>query len=712
MFKLLEKLPMRSLRVDIMTACLVLLFTTTITIISYTYKRNSDLILEFADDTIDSVSQIASFQLKKLIRDAESAVQTGSSILNDPIKATPETTDLIDFMFAMLAYNPHIENYYFGLKDGTFLEISRSPNTKGERDDYRIRFINQKATPPKETFIYIDNRGALLYKEEKTNIDYDPRTRPWFIKSNDRTLPPNTIYEIEPKHKYVNWTDIYLFESPFTGVSVSDAVHDYNGKWIGIVGADVTLEGLSKFLTTQKIGEHGKEIIVSRQGTVIASPNHHKKRLELGLKRELTLKDLNNPVFEKAFEIYLREGKHSFTFEYDETEYLGSFSPFNYQNFPNDWLILIVVPINDFLGDIIRTHRDNLLISGGIVLFGILAIIFLSREISKPLIKLAYQIDEIKQFHLDNPIDTTSSIREIYLISNATKRMQEAIQTFSFYVPKELVQKLITQGIALELGGKTKEMTVFFSDIVDFTTISEEISPDQLMLQLSEYLDEISKVLLAHQGTIDKYIGDNVMAFWGAPEDDEQHSIHACEAALECRLAIYNLNRKWKKEDKPPFLTKFGIHRDQVIVGNIGTHERRNYTIIGDGVNLTARLERVNRVYHTDIIVSEELWEKVKEHFIGRPIDIIAVKGKKQCVKIYELMGMVHKKGLEPSQERVKLAEKFTYGFELYLKRDWEKALKTFQECGPDDFLSTLYIKRCKELLRNPPSSWDPVRQV
>lgn len=704
---LLNKLPRRSLRVDIMTAFLVLLFTSTITIISYTYKRNSEIILNFARESMSNVSTSAIAKLTDLIKDAESAVQTGSSILNEPEKATPKHKDLIDFMFAMLTYNPHIQNYYFGMENGSFLELSRLE--ENNQTIFRIRHIDRRVSPATAQAIFFNEEGRSL-SERSIKPFYDPRTRPWFIRAPDRKLSPSTIYEIEPEHENVYWTDTYSFEEKGqTGISVSNSVHDYEGKWIGVVGADVTLEGIARFLQKQKIGKSGSEIIIDKSGDVIASPFDDYDQRDDKLH---SVVELHNPIYQRAFTVYESNNEIYFSFEHEGTEYLASATPFTYQNFPNEWIVLIVVPINDFLGETIKIHRDNLFISGGVVLLSIIAIIFLSREISRPIIKLAHQIDEIKQFHLENPIETKSSIKEIYLISNATKRMQEAIQTFSFYVPKELVQKLITQGEALELGGRSQEMTIFFSDIVGFTEISEQISPDQLMLQLSEYLDEISKVLLELEGTIDKYIGDNVMAFWGAPAPDDEHFLHACEAALISHLVVDKLNQKWEQENKPPFRTKIGIHMDQVIVGNIGTHERRNYTIIGDGVNLAARLETVNRFYQTKTIISEQLQKKIESKFLTRPVDIIAVKGKKDQVKIYELIGMYERKEIEPSQNQKDLAEKFTKVFDLYINQNWKEALSILETLDEKDHLTQIYIQRCRELIEKNPTDWDPATQL
>jgi adenylate cyclase len=270
------------------------------------------------------------------------------------------------------------------------------------------------------------------------------------------------------------------------------------------------------------------------------------------------------------------------------------------------------------------------------------------------------------------------------------------------------------KGTEVKLGGKTCEVTMFFSDIQGFTTISEGMPADKLVLHLSDYLNELSSIIVDSNGTIDKYIGDSIMAFWNAPNMDRNHAFNACHAALCCQKRLSELNREWELEKKPPLITRIGIHTAEVIVGNIGSDEKINYTVMGDNVNLGSRLEGTNKVYDTSILVSANVHKLVCERFLTRPIDIVAVKGKHEGVRIFELVGqMAGDSRLLPTKEEVDLCERFSHGFNLYTERRWGEALKLFEALKvdfPQDYPTELYVHRCSDFKNNPPKkNWDGI---
>ncbi len=216
--------------------------------------------------------------------------------------------------------------------------------------------------------------------------------------------------------------------------------------------------------------------------------------------------------------------------------------------------------------------------------------------------------------------------------------MKGGLASFGRYVPTELVRQLIATGREAKLGGEKTRLAIMFTDIIGFTTLSETLTAEELMLQLSAYLDRMTRIIEQEQGTVDKYIGDGIMAFWGAPLEVENPALLACRAALGCSKAEADLNRQWQVEDKPAMPTCFGIHFGETIVGNVGSSRRMNYSIFGDNVNLASRLEGINRIYGTKIIVSQSVYEAVDKQMICRPLDIVAVKGKKKSIAIHELL--------------------------------------------------------------------------
>jgi adenylate cyclase len=269
-------------------------------------------------------------------------------------------------------------------------------------------------------------------------------------------------------------------------------------------------------------------------------------------------------------------------------------------------------------------------------------------------------------------------------------------------VPGNLVRQLIETQQEARIGGKLKELTVFFSDIANFTAITEDLAPNELTLQLSEYFNVMTKVIAAHMGTVDKYIGDAVMAFWGAPVDMSDHALQACRAAVACQREIDALSTAWRASGKYEFHTRIGLATGEVVVGNVGSDQRLNYSVIGDPVNLASRLEGLNKSYKTGVLISEDTYQACAEHIEARLIDFVVVKGKVEPVRIYELIG--ERGDISPRQkESIKL---FSRAIAAYLARDFEDAsnfLADLKTRDPSDAVIDLYIARCQAFKAEPP---------
>lgn len=215
-------------------------------------------------------------------------------------------------------------------------------------------------------------------------------------------------------------------------------------------------------------------------------------------------------------------------------------------------------------------------------------------------------------------------------------------QAFRQYVPPAVVEQIGRDPSRLAFGGERRVLTVLFTDIRGFTTYSEHHPPEEVVAALGEYLTALVEVVFRHRGTLDKFIGDAIMAFFGAPFDNPAHALQACRAALEMSDVVARLNERWQAEGREPFRTGFGIATGEVLVGNFGSSQRFTYTVIGDQVNLAARLESLNKDYETarHIIVSEATYEQVKDHVVVRPLGTVTVKGKRQAVGIYDLVDL------------------------------------------------------------------------
>ncbi|MBI5412016.1 adenylate/guanylate cyclase domain-containing protein [Candidatus Peregrinibacteria bacterium] len=280
------------------------------------------------------------------------------------------------------------------------------------------------------------------------------------------------------------------------------------------------------------------------------------------------------------------------------------------------------------------------------------------------------------------------------------KQRQFLKQAFGHYVNKEVVEAILKNPKMLELGGAKKEITVLFSDIAGFTSISEKMAPEALVPFLNEYLEEMTKIILDTQGTLDKYEGDGLMCFWGAPLPDVDHAKKACQTALLQQQRLVELRKKWRKQGKPEIYIRIGVNTGDAVVGNMGSKNRFDYTATGDTVNLGSRLEGINKQYGTAIMISEFTYAQIKNDFVCRELDLVRVKGKEKAVRIYELIG--------GKNSKLKIENlKFEEALALYRERKFEEAKAAFYAIA-DDPAVRVFAERCEHFLEDmPPEDWD-----
>jgi class 3 adenylate cyclase len=397
-------------------------------------------------------------------------------------------------------------------------------------------------------------------------------------------------------------------------------------------------------------------------------------------------------------------------------EYMASFHAFPVR-YGKPWIVGTMVPSDDFVGRLKSTLTQVALISLAIMLLASLVIVVISRRILRPLALISSDMARIQRLDIDESVKHTSFFYEIYRIGSALDSMKHGLKAFSKFVPVTLVKQLIASKTGAELGGEKRRLTMMFTDIEGFTTISESMQTEALLQHISEYLDNLTTIILGQSGTVDKYIGDAIMSFWGAPIPDPDHETHACRAALLCARELKILNAKWASQGKPELRTRFGISSGEVSVGNMGSRERMNYTVLGDAVNLASRLEGINKYYGTGIIVGADTYEVVKTLFVTRPVDVVAVKGKATGVPIYELVaGLPGDPDVPPSDQQLRCKELTEQAFQAYIGRDFRTAASLYQrltESFPDDGVGPLFVKRCEEYLRDPPSpDWTGITRM
>lgn len=333
----------------------------------------------------------------------------------------------------------------------------------------------------------------------------------------------------------------------------------------------------------------------------------------------------------------------------------------------------------------------------------------LSKMISRPLLLLEADMRSIQSFHLDSEVEVVSRVTEVINMKRALDNMKNGLRSFRKYVPAQLVAELMRLGKEAVLDAEKREITIFFSDIADFTTISEQLPPEELAEKLAAYLEGMTHIILEHKGTVDKFIGDAIMAFWNAPTPNADHAVLACRAALKCQKFLEDFNRGQGQRAPVSFVTRIGIHTGEAIVGNMGFEERLSYTAIGDRVNTASRLESLNKYYGTRILISGDTCETVQENIIARQVDMVAVKGKKQAIPIYELVA----EKAAADAEQLGFTARHNEGMQLYLAKQWQAGLEVFTElCDrkPDDQPARILLERCRKyLLHPPPDDWEGV---
>jgi adenylate cyclase len=355
------------------------------------------------------------------------------------------------------------------------------------------------------------------------------------------------------------------------------------------------------------------------------------------------------------------------------------------------------------------------------VLLGLAVAALITNRLSRPVRSLATAMRDVQQGNLNIqlPVGSTDEVGRLTDAFNffvqELRSKERMKQTFGKYIdPRILEQVLAERGEDAVASGR-RDMTVLFADLVGFTGLSERLTPLLMVKLLNRHFGLQALAVQEHHGIVDKFVGDSIVAFWGPPfVKEEEHAVLACRAAHAQLLALDNLRRELPditglRRDAPAFDLCIGICTGEVVVGNIGSENTRSYTVIGDTVNLAARVERANRVYGTQILVSESTAQAVGTEFEMREIDTISVKGKRETTRIFEVMSMAG----QLSEESSRLRERYDEARRMYLAQGWDLAETGFREClkiRPNDGPSRVLAERIEFLRRNPPGKdWNGV---
>lgn len=659
-------------------------------------KNIANIVEELNQEIIKGVAQ----EINNVFTNAESVLLTVDGIFSEDVVSLANEEQRKYLYLSLLNSNITFSWISFGWPNGDFMGAQR-------QNEETIRFISSKWSAAdkkaKRDIAYFKVEGRKL-KAEVTKVlenKYYAPQRGWFKRAvNNRGIV---------------WTGVYVFatsKKPGINVAIS---HEKKGEFIGVITIAIELERISKYLKTINVGKTGTVFIMNQKRELIAFQDpkevthtlvgKEKPQLKkLGRAKDTRLLVANRALAENIPELSELASLRQISFSDPETgqDFFISVAPIEKRG----WIVGTVIPQNDFLGEINKNMLTVLVVILFLILIAAIAVVLLSRYlIVNPLSKISNQTLEIQNFNLDQIEYTPSVIREVDQLSMAMDQMRRGLGSFQKYLPTELVRTLISQGMEARLGGEEKNLTVYFIDLVGFTKISEEMGPD-LIPYLAHYMSEMSNLITGEKGTIDKYMGDAIMAFWGAPAPNEHHALNACHAALMSQKELNSLRVQWRREGKTPFQARIGINTGAVLVGNMGSEQRMDYTVIGDTVNVASRLEALNKMYGTQILIGEETFKEVQQEVIVRKLDTVVVYGREKGMDIYELLAV---------RDEVKLSDRFDWiesyeeGLAMFKSGNFGTAVKNFQKTlklkEGGDSPSELLIKRCERYMRQSPDA-------
>ncbi len=468
----------------------------------------------------------------------------------------------------------------------------------------------------------------------------------------------------------------------------------------GVLAIIIEYTRLSYFLSQLEVGRTGTAFIFDGNGDLVAAPDKDADELRPAGDQHALL-----PVAQMALTRAGDEGgkqawRRRLTFE--GAAYEVALTPLP---FPG-WSLATIIPEAEFLGPIETTLRRLVAgLAAGALLAAALSAVLARSMIAAPLTRVVGEIRHVEAFALDEVRRHPSRLAEISSLSGAIAEMAAGLSAFRKFIPADLVRLLVRQGVEAKPGGSMQHLTVMFIDVAGFTGLSERMG-DRLIPLLSSYLDLTSEIIVRNGGTIDKFIGDAVMAFWGAPTAQHDHATACCRAALACRAAI---ETSGLIDDRGHQLQiRIGINSGRMLVGNIGSELRLNYTVIGDAVNVASRLESANKHYRTQILIGTETRRLIEGAMVTREIDRIAVYGKTEGLAVYELIGSA-----QEADDGYAWIVRYEEGLLHYRKRNFQGAIRCFETVlrqRPHDRPAELMLDRCRLLERSgADENWSPI---
>jgi class 3 adenylate cyclase/ABC-type nitrate/sulfonate/bicarbonate transport system substrate-binding protein/HAMP domain-containing protein len=665
-------------------------------ILAYNYRSNSATINATLNDVVAKTKRASVDDAQNLINPVAATLELLASVAaEDPESFKKEESR--ELLYSALTSAPQIDAVYVSLEDGYHRVVTRIDDDRRRSDPKIPATANWHSG-------YIDSfSGSPRRVRHRTFYDKWPHV----VGSYD----VETIEDIRALSGYqaAKEARALIVEGPWpnpdTGFPVIflrvPIIKD--GAFVGCASANITLDVLSRFLTGHRASPHSTTVIASpTDATIIAYPDLKKGvRLENGRLEVARLDTIDDSNVREAYRLQRDTNRDDFLFRSPQggDEISASFARFP-GSFGKPWEVITLTPTDDFVGPLKRTNKQMIVLIAALTGVELLLIHFFSRRLSRPIESVSRDLRSVEDLTFSSTVRKPSNIKEIKELQSAVKLFETSLRSFSSFVPLDIVRKLIKTGAPLTLGVEQRFMTVLFTDLQDFSTLAEQEPPNDLLAQLSVYFEAVSHAIAEESGTVDKFIGDGIMAFWGAPVYRDDHVLRGCCGAMRAMRRMQQLNAGWSKQGRPSLQLRIGLHCAEVLIGNVGSSERLSYTVMGDGVNVAARLEGINKNFGTAICISDSVVEAVGPDIVARPIRKVQVKGRKREFMIYELLGIRASDDpeLKASDNAARLCSMtseassyFERGQFLQAARRYEDVLRAF----PDDSVAKSLLALC-----------------
>ncbi len=628
--------PLR-LHLSVLVATLLLCIATALVVLSFSQGRKAAILAGEKQMRQMSLRLVEGY--KYALEGGYEAVAVASTLPQLVSSPPRELERKQAFFFEVLRNVSNVTSILAGYQDGSYIQAinTTNPNVRmalsaPDGTWFAVRIVAAHDNADAIAVMrFFSASGSLLGERQFDDPTFDPRERPWYRAAL----------------RYGKPVSVGPFVSGTLKVPTLTIAAPLKDNRQIVVGVNIHLETASRLLDASEISPRARSYILDEQDNLVAHSDPAMMSRILGMVSHDGRTEEARTVLDRTVETVSKLRKDPETtasniarFDLDGERYLALIAPVTFSNLFKGSSVAVVVPLDDLVSDANRQLVRNLFMAAAFVIAGIGASVLLSRLISASLYQLADEARKIGDLDFAGTGAPHSWISEINTLAGALVASRRAIAQFALYVPREVVRRIVDPADTSTRASR-QDVTVLFTDIRDFTTISEQHPPEDVVEILTTYFEQLNEIAERHDGTVVQYLGDSVFVMWNAPIRDPDHIESGCRCALAMSAAVDELNDNNRKIGRPDLRTRFGLHTGQAVVGSFGALSRRQYTAMGDTINVASRLEGLNKEFGTTILVSAAIHAVVCNRFSFRAIGPVKIKGRSEPVDVHELVSSV-----------------------------------------------------------------------